>query len=175
MLTHVSQAFQDNLGLLVFSHTIHQYLPPGKGQAQHAQFLQALYNVKPELCYVNYQEAFQYLIANHPKRALTMVFTDLLDAVVSSEYRDAVRLLGRFHLPLTLAVADVPLQDLAARTPRTAEQMYDILVARDLLHGRAEMLKSLERQGVMVLDTIPERLTIDAVNRYLAIKTGARI
>ncbi len=175
MLTHVSQAFQDNLGLLVFSHTVHQYLPPGKGQAQHAKFLQALYNVKPELCYVNYQEAFQYLIANHPKRALTMVFTDLLDAVVSSEYRDAVRLLRRFHLPLTLAVADVPLQDLAARTPRNAEQMYDILVARDLLHGRAEMLKSLERQGVMVLDTIPERLTIDAVNRYLSLKTGARI
>jgi len=175
MLTHVSQAFQDNLGLLIFSHAVHRYLPPGKGQAQHAQFLQALYSVKPELCYVNYQEAFQFLIARHPKRALTMVFTDLLDAVVSSEYRDAVRLLRQFHLPLTLAVADVPLQDLAARTPQTAQEMYDILVARDLLQGRAEMLKSLERQGVMVLDTVPQRLTIDAVNRYLALKTGSRL
>ncbi len=175
MLTHVSQAFQDNLGLLIFSHTVHHYLPPGKGQAQHAQFLQALYSVKPELCYVNYQEAFQFLIARHPKRALTMVFTDLLDAVVSSEYRDAVRLLRQFHLPLTLAVADVPLQELAARTPQTAQEMYDILVARDLLQGRAEMLKSLERQGVMVLDTVPQRLTIDAVNRYLALKTGSRL
>ena len=56
-------------------HSVHG-LPPGKGQAQHAQFLQALYSVKPELCYVNYQEAFQFLIARHPKRALTMVFTD---------------------------------------------------------------------------------------------------
>jgi uncharacterized protein (DUF58 family) len=175
MLTHVSQAFQDNLGLLVFSHSVHRYLPPGKGHAQHALFLQALYSVKPELCYVNYQEAFQYLIAHHPKRALTMVFTDLLDAEVSSEYRDAVRLLRQFHLPLTLAVADVPLQKLAARTPKTVPQMYDVLVARDLLHGRAEMLKSLERQGVMVLDTVPERLTIDAVNRYLALKTGSRL
>jgi uncharacterized protein (DUF58 family) len=175
MLTHVSQAFQDNLGLLIFSHTVHRYLPPGKGQAQHAQFLQALYSVKPELCYVNYQEAFQFLIARHPKRALTMVFTDLLDAVVSSEYRDAVRLLRQFHLPLTLAVADVPLQELAAQTPQTAQQVYDILVARDLLQGRAEMLKSLERQGVMVLDTVPQRLTIDAVNRYLALKTGSRM
>src|SRR5262249_11811341 len=26
MLAHVSQAFQDNLGLLVFSHTVHRYL-----------------------------------------------------------------------------------------------------------------------------------------------------
>ena len=49
MLTHVSQTFQDNLGLLVFSHTVHLYLPPAKGRAQHAQFLQALYSVKPEL------------------------------------------------------------------------------------------------------------------------------
>jgi uncharacterized protein (DUF58 family) len=104
-----------------------------------------------------------------------MVFTDLLDSVVSAEYRDAARLLRRFHLPLTLAVADVPLQQLAARTPATPAQLVDVLVARDLLHGRAELLAGLEREGVMVLDTVPERLTIDAVNRYLALKTGVRL
>jgi uncharacterized protein (DUF58 family) len=175
MLTHVSQTFQDNLGLLVFSHTVHLYLPPAKGRAQHARFLQALYSVKPELCYVNYREAFAHLIAKHPKRALTMVFTDLLDNVVSREYLDAAALLRRFHLPLTLAVADVPLQQLAARSPEGAEELYDVLVARDLLADRAELLRSLERQGVLVLDTVPDKLTIDAVNRYLALKTGVRM
>jgi uncharacterized protein (DUF58 family) len=175
MLAHVSQTFQDNLGLLVFSHTVHRYIPPAKGRGQHAQFLQTLYSIQPELCYVNYREAFNYLIAEHPKRALTMIFTDLLDDVVSADFRDAVRLLRRFHLPLTLAVADVPLQDLAAQTPHAAAEMYDILVARDLLHDRAELLRSLERQGVMVLDTVPERLTIDAVNRYLSLKTGIQL
>jgi uncharacterized protein (DUF58 family) len=175
MLTHVSQTFQDNLGLLVFSHTVHLYLPPAKGRAQHARFLQTLYKVTPELCYVNYREAFNHLIARHPKRALTMVFTDLLDNVVSREYLEAAALLRRFHLPLTLAVADVPLQQLAAQEPSGPADLYDILVARDLLHSRAELLRSLERQGVMVLDTVPEKLTIDAVNRYLALKTGMRM
>jgi uncharacterized protein (DUF58 family) len=175
MLTHVSESFQDNLGLLVFSHTVHLWLPPARGRAQHARFLQALYSVQPELCYVNYREAFSHLIARHRKRSLTMVFTDLLDDVVSKEYLDAAALLRRFHLPLTLAVADVPLQQLAARTPADAAQMYDILVARDLLDSRSELLRALERQGVLVLDTIPERLTIDAVNRYLSLKTGVRM
>lgn len=174
MLTHVSQAFQDNLGLLVFSHAVHRYLPPAKGRARHAHFLQALYSVQPQLCHVNYREAFAYLIAEHPKRALTMIFTDLLDSVVSREFRDSLRLLRQFHLPLTLAVADVPLQNLAAQSPRTTAEMYDVLVARDLLQQRAEMLRGLERQGAMVLDTVPERLTVDAVNRYLALKTGTR-
>jgi uncharacterized protein (DUF58 family) len=175
MLSHVSQTFQDNLGLLVFSHTVHLYLPPAKGRGQHARFLQALYSVKPELCYVNYREAFSHLIAKHPKRALTMVFTDLLDNVVSREYLDAAALLRRFHLPLTLAVADVPLQQLAARQPEDVDELYDGLVARDLLDGRTELLRSLERQGVFVVDTVPDKLTIDAVNRYLALKTGVRM
>jgi uncharacterized protein (DUF58 family) len=175
MLTHVSQTFQDNLGLLVFSHTVHLYLPPAKGRAQHARFLQALYSVKPELCYVNYREAFSHLIAMHPKRALTMVFTDLLDNVVSREYLDAAALLRRFHLPLTLAVADVPLQQLAARQPKDTDELYDVLVSRDLLDERTELLRSLERQGVFVVDTVPEKLTIDAVNRYLALKTDMRM
>jgi uncharacterized protein (DUF58 family) len=175
MLTHVSQTFQDNLGLLVFSHKVHLYLPPAKGRGQHARFLQALYSVTPELCYVDYREAFNHLIGRHPKRALTMVFTDLLDSVVSRDYLDAAALLKRFHLPVTLAVADVPLQELAAQKPEGEEKLYDILVARDLLNGRAELLRGLERQGVLVLDTVPERLTIDAVNRYLALKTGMRM
>lgn len=175
MLTHVSQTFQDNLGLLVFSHTVHLYLPPAKGRAQHARFLQALYSITPELCYVNYREAFNHLIARHPKRALTMVFTDLLDNVVSQEYLEAAALLRRFHLPLTLAVADVPLQQLAGHIPTGPADLYDILVARELLHSRAELLSNLQRQGMMVLDTVPEKLTIDAVNRYLALKTGMRM
>jgi uncharacterized protein (DUF58 family) len=174
MLTHVSQTFQDNLGLLVFSHEVHLYLPPGKGRAQHARFLQALYSVQPRLCYVNYREAFAHLIGRHPKRALTLVFTDLLDTVVSRDYLQAAALLKRFHLPLTLAVADVPLQDLAARPPTDVEEMYNVLVARDLLQSRAELLRNLERQGVLVLDTVPERLTVDAVNRYLSLKTGMK-
>jgi uncharacterized protein (DUF58 family) len=172
MLAHVSETFQDNLGLLVFSHAVHLYLPPAKGRAQQARFLQALYAVQPGLSYVNYREAFGHLVARHPKRALTMVFTDLLDDVVSREYLDAAALLRRFHLPLTLAVADVPLQQLAQRAPQGVAQMYDVLVGRDLLQGRAELLRRLERQGVVVIDTVPERLTVDAVNRYLALKTG---
>jgi uncharacterized protein (DUF58 family) len=174
MLAHVSQTFQDNLGLLVFSHTVHLYLPPAKGRGQHSRFLQALYAVQPEFCHVDYRQAFSHLTARHPKRALTLVFTDLLDAVVSREFVSAAGLLRRFHLPVTLAVADVPLQNLAARKASSVSEVYDVLVARDLLAGRAELLQSLERQGVMVLDTIPERLTIDAVNRYLELKTGVR-
>jgi hypothetical protein len=37
------------------------------------------------------------------------------------------------------------------------------------------MLRGLERQGALVLDTAPERLTIDSVNRYLALKTGMKM
>jgi uncharacterized protein (DUF58 family) len=174
MLAHVSQRFQDNLGLLTFTHTVHQYLRPSKGHAQFAKFLDALYSVKPEPCYVNYREAFQYLVQRHTKRSLIMIFTDLLDATVSAEFRDAVRLLKRFHLPLTIAVADVPLQALAVQSPDTREELYATAVARDLLRQRRELLRSLEREGVLILDTVPERLTNEAVNRYLMLKKGMR-
>jgi uncharacterized protein (DUF58 family) len=175
MLAHVSGTFQDNLGLLVFSHTVRLYLPPAKGRGQHARFLQALYSIQPELCAADYREAFTQLIGRHPKRCLTMIFTDLLDEVVSRDYVGAAQLLKRFHLPLTLAVADVPLRRLAESEPATPGGLYDVLVARDLLHSRAELLRRLERQGLPVLDTIPERLTTDAVNRYLTLKTGVQL
>jgi uncharacterized protein (DUF58 family) len=172
MLTHISLKFQDNLGLLVFSHSVQQYLPPSKGRFQYAKFLEALYNVKAEPCYVNYREAFEYLVRRQTKRSLVMVFTDLLDATVSAEYQSAVKLLGQFHLPLTLAVADVPLQELSRKLPGNREELYSTTVAKDLLQQRQDMLRNLEREGLPVLDTIPDRLTIDAVNRYVQLKMG---
>jgi uncharacterized protein (DUF58 family) len=175
MLAHVSQTFQDNLGLLVFSHSVHLYLPPDKGRGQNARFLNALYSIQPELCAADYKTAFTHLVGRHPKRCLTMVFTDLLDDVVSQDYLNAVSLLKRFHLPLTLAVADVPLRNLAETEPSDVGSLYDVMVARDLLHTRVELLRRLERQGVPVLDTVPDRLTTDAVNRYLSLKTGVQL
>lgn len=172
MLTHVSQRFHDNVGLLVFSHKVHLYLPPAKGVSQHRQFLQALYSIQPELCYVDYRSAFQHLVSRHPKRALTLIFTDLLDDMASQEYTEATKLLRRYHLPLTFAIADVPLLQLAQSTPKSIEAMYDVQTARDLVHSRTDLLRSLERQGSLVVDTIPEQLTIDAVNQYLALKTA---
>ena len=175
MLTHVSQTFQDNLGLLVFSHTVHLYLPPAKGRAQHARFLQALYSVKPELCYVNYREAFQYLDRPAPQAGAD----DGVHRPARQRGVGGVPRRGRPAAALSPAADAGRGRRAAAEAGRrarreTPSEMYDVLVARDLLHGRAELLRSLERQGVMVLDTVPERLTIDAVNRYLALKTGAR-
>jgi len=45
---------------------------------------------------------------------------------------------------------------------------------RDLLRQRRELLHGLERQGVLVLDTVPERLTNEVVNPYLMLKKEMR-
>jgi uncharacterized protein (DUF58 family) len=72
-------------------------------------------------------------------------------------------------------IEPIPASQAPLYSGNSAAEMYDILVARDLLHDRAELLRSLERQGVRVLDTVPERLTIDAVSRYLSLKTGIQL
>ena len=64
------------------------------------------------------------------------------------------------------------------RLPRTnmAAQIIEIAPGLDIEPLTDVALKSTEVQaGILVVDTVPERLTIDAVNRYLALKTGAKV
>ena len=61
MLTHVSQTFQDNVGLLVFSHTVHLWLPPASGAGKANTPLPASGSTVVQagvVHYVNYREAF---------------------------------------------------------------------------------------------------------------------
>jgi hypothetical protein len=59
----------------------------------------------------------------------------------------------------------------ASRTPTaTAAQMYERTVALDLLSERRRVLDSLQKLGAVVLDSAPEDLSVQVVNRYLELK-----
>jgi uncharacterized protein (DUF58 family) len=69
-------------------------------------------------------------------------------------------------------------RDVEARTRRELKkepEVFEAAVAESLLADKASALRMLQARGVLVLDVLPEELTVAAVNRYLEIKARGRL
>lgn len=170
MLAHVALRRGDRVGLMIVSDGVDAYLPLGKGQTQFQRCLELLYGVEARLCHVDYRGALEQIATRCKRRSLIVFLTDLVDEDVSAELVTYMRLLRPTHLPLCVTLQDEPLVA-ASRAPCLAvEEMYQRMVALELLSERRRVLESLHRLGALAMDVPAAELTVALVNRYLELK-----
>jgi uncharacterized protein (DUF58 family) len=175
MLAYVAVERDDAVGLVAFADGVKAFVPPRKGHRQVGLITEALYDLQPALVEPDYAEAFALLSARARKRALVVCFTDLVDVDASSRLLGHMAALAPHHLPLLVTLRDSDLQRAARRSPEDVSETYQRALAGQVLSDRATALEVLRRRGVMVLDTLPEKLTVAAVNEYLGLKARGRL
>lgn len=171
MLAHVAIKSGDKVGLMIVSDEVDAYLPLGKGETHFKQCLELLYGVEARFCHVDYRGALEQISIRCKRRSLVVFFTDLVDEDTSAELLSYMRLLRPVHLPLCVTLQDQQVVTAARRITETADQMYERTVALDLLTERRRVLESLQKMGSLVLDSAPDDLSVNVVNRYLELKS----
>ncbi len=175
LLAYVAIVRGDRVGLLTFTDTVTGYWEPGKGRKQFLTLLEALYKVQPQQVASDYLRAGAFLSSRRSKRSLVVLFTDILD----KEQADSmVRGFGRLaprHLPVAVTMADSEVLQMARRDPKDTQQMYEKVIAQNLLDDRALALDALQRRGALTIDTPADKLTPAVVNKYLELKARGRL
>ncbi|HXG43257.1 MAG TPA: DUF58 domain-containing protein [Gemmatimonadales bacterium] len=169
-LAYSAVEHDDNIGLLVFADQIQQYVPPARGRRALRAVLDALAAVEGRLVEPNYPAAFAYLAARSRKRALTVLFTDVIDRTASEALVAQVGSLRPRHLPLAVTLRDPSLERLATRRPATEEAAFERAAAEELLQSREEALTDMRRRGVLVLDVPPAAASRAVVEQYNLLK-----
>ncbi|MBU0608336.1 MAG: DUF58 domain-containing protein [Armatimonadetes bacterium] len=175
MLAYVAVERDDAVGLIAFADDVKAFVPPRKGHRQVGLITEALYDLQPALVEPDYAEAFTTLSARARKRALVVCFTDLVDVEASSRLLGHLTALAPHHLPLLITLRDRDLQQAAQARPAEVADAYQRALAAQVLHDRETALGVLRQRGVMVLDALPEKLTVAAVNQYLGLKAQGRL
>ncbi|MGH7532673.1 MAG: DUF58 domain-containing protein [Gemmatimonadales bacterium] len=160
----------DNVGLLVFADTIQHWLPPRRGKRALQGILEALATVEGKLVEPDYPAAFAHLALRNRKRALTVLFTDVIDRTASDALLAQAGTLRPRHLPLAVTFRNPELEALALRPPERVEEAYERAAAEELLVSRAEALAVVRRRGVLVLDVLPDGAARAVVERYRQLK-----
>jgi len=173
LLAYVAAKAGDWVGLYAFAQGPIIYDPPRK--QQFSRVLDSLYALQPQTVESNYYQSFLEAAHRIRKRALVVLFTDLLDPDSSARLLRYVTLLTQRHLVLCAALSDYELYDIAARSPTQPRQLYERTVATALLADRQRALAALRQRGAIAFDATPANLSVEVLNRYLEIKARARL
>jgi uncharacterized protein (DUF58 family) len=175
LLSYVASQHDDLVGLCVFSSRLRTFLAPRKGRLQHRRIMERLYGCEAELVATDYRSAFVEVASRVTRRSLVVVFTDVLDPDAAQDLQAAVGAFASRHLPLVISLRDPALEEIAERDPRTLDEAYESIVAREVHGDRRQLAIDMARRGVHVLDASPRELSIAVVNRYLALKAEQRL
>jgi uncharacterized protein (DUF58 family) len=175
MLAYLGTERDDLVGLLVFGRDVERYLPPRKGHRQFLAILEALYAIEGRVEEPDYDRALHYLTAKLPKRALVAVFTDLQGKEPSHRLLATLSAMAPRHLPLVITQRNREVERRSRRELAKEPEVFEAAVAESLLADKAASLRMLQARGALVLDVLPEELTVASVNRYLEIKARGRL
>src|SRR5690606_31277962 len=104
----------DRVGLLVFDDMIRAWVPPARSGAALERIREALIPIRSTMAEPDYAAAVRTLTARHRKRALVVIFTDIVDARSAQALAGHLTRGGARHLPLIVALRDDSLLDVAA-------------------------------------------------------------
>jgi len=174
-LAFAAAQHDDNVGVMVFADGVKHFVAPQRGRRGLKQVLDVLAEVTPSLVEPDYPGAFRYLAARNRKRALTVVFTDVIDRFASEALVANLATLRPRHLPLAVTLRNPELDGLAAARPAAVAGAWRKAAAEELLRAREEALSHMRRAGVLVLDVPPERAAEAVVDKYLELKRRGRL
>jgi uncharacterized protein (DUF58 family) len=175
LLIHVALATGDRVGLFAFADQVTVTLPARPGRLQMRRFLDAVRPLRAGEVEADYDEALAQLSRWQRRRALVVIFTDVLDPDQGQALVRQCARLRRQHLPFVITVRDPALEDTARARPVDAPSTYARAVAGRLVADREQTLELLRRSGVETLDADARTLSPRLVNRYLELKRSSRL
>lgn len=170
MLAYVATAKGDEVGILGYSDDIRSFLPARRGRRQFLRISDALRRIEVTTTESDPRTAFEYLRARAARRALVVLFTDLIDTDASRGLVAAVTRLAGNNLVLCCVLADPRLAELARDAPATTAAAYERTVAQTVIEDRARVLAVLRQRGIHTIDVPSDRLTVAVIQRYLELK-----
>jgi uncharacterized protein (DUF58 family) len=174
-LASAAAQHDDNVGVMAFADGVQHFVPPQRGRAGLRRVLDVLTVVEPTLVEPDYPGAFRYLAVRNRKRALTVLFTDVIDRFASEALVAHIATLRPRHLPLAVTLRNPELDAVAGMRPVGVEDAFRKAAAEELLRAREEALTHMRRAGVIVLDVAPQRAAQAVVAKYLELKRRGRL
>ena len=168
-LAQVALYSGDRVGLIAYGRGIRQQLPAAKGSAHLRQLIEQLALVHEEGAEADHLQMAGRLLTNQKRRSLIVWLTDLAETAMTPEVIEAASMMMPRHLVLFVVIGQPDLGELAAKTPRSESEMYQVAAAQEMVHRRELLLARLRERGALAMEVssgavspvLGERLSAD--------------
>ncbi|HEU0063590.1 MAG TPA: DUF58 domain-containing protein, partial [Flavisolibacter sp.] len=161
---------QDRAGLIAFSKTIDAFLLADKKPTQVNQIMESLYNQKTDFLEPDFEKLFSAIRNRITQRSLVVLFTNF--ETIESLQRELpfLKRLAHYHLLLVVFFENTELKNVIETKASTTEDIYIKTIAEKYHNEKYLIAKELQKHGILVVVTTPQKLTVNTINKYLELK-----
>jgi uncharacterized protein (DUF58 family) len=176
LLSYVALKQGDAVGALTFGTPAGQgrSFAPRKGAHALNALMAEMSGVEPSPTHSDYVAAAQDLLRRQHKRSLVVVITNFRDED-SAELGHALRLLRTRHLVLLASLRERVVGELLVQPLTGGDAAIEVASAHLYEQSRRDAFNRLAGRNGTMVDAEPQRLGIEVVNRYNAMKRSGLI
>lgn len=175
VLCNVSLHRQDKFGLITFSHKTGTVLPADKKAIQLDNVLQSLYRLETEYLESDFEKLYLQVRTYIKHRSLLVLFTNFESVSGMRRQLPYLRQLSKHHLLLVVFFENSELIQMMDEPADNLEAVYTKTIAGKFVFEKRMIVKELMQHGILSILTTPQMLTINAVNKYLELKSRQAI
>lgn len=174
-LTKVAMLKEDKAGLITISETIGSIVPADRKSAQLGNIMNVLYKEKTRYLESNLEALYSSVRAVVKQRGLLVFFTNFESLSALERQLPYLQRLSKYHLLLVVFFENTELKTLSHASAKDIEGIYHKTIAEKFIYEKKLMIKALNKNGILSILTSPQNLTLNVINRYLALKAQQRI
>lgn len=175
VLCNVCLHRQDKFGILSFSHVHGTVVAAQKNPVQLSRILEALYKQETDFLESDFEKLYLQVRTYVKHRSLLVLFTQFESMGGMKRQLPYLKQLAKHHLLLVVFFENTELTALAATPVNDLEGIYNKTIAEKFVYEKRMIVKELQHQGILAVLTSPEKLTVQAVNKYLELKSKQAI
>jgi uncharacterized protein (DUF58 family) len=174
-LTTVATRLGDRCGLVAFDQEVRSVVTASNSRGQLARVVEAMFDLEPVFTESDYRGAFNETLVRFRRRAMLVIYTELVEQAVGESLLPALGLIARNHVVVIAAVQDPAVVTWAHGAASTDEHVYRKVAAIGALEERRRTVVRLQRLGATVIDAPPRALPMQLADAYLRVKATGRL
>jgi len=175
VLTNVALHKQDKAGLVTFAQKVDTFIHAEKKPAQMEAVLEALYKQQTKFLDPDYEALYAYIRSRIKQRSLLVLFTNFESLYSLERQMPYLKQIAHYHLLMVVFFENTEISSLLQKDAANTEEIYIQTIAEKFAFDKRQMVKELNQQGILAVLTAPEKLTVNAMNKYLEIKAKQMI
>lgn len=170
VLSNIVLLKQDKSGLLTFGKKIDQFIQPDKKPAQISLILETLYAQQTNFSDSDFEALYVYMRYHLNQRSLLILFTNFESLYSMERQLPYLKQLSSHHPLLVIFFENTELTALQQSKAHNVEEVYYKTIANKFAFEKRQIVKELQKHGIMSLLTAPQKLTANTINKYLELK-----
>ena len=174
-LSKVAMLKEDKAGLITISENIGAVVPADRKASQLGSIMNVLYKEKTRYLESNLEALYSAVRSVVKQRGLLVFFTNFESLSALQRQLPYLKRIAKYHLLVVVFFENTELKELSTAPAKDVEGIYHKTIAEKFIYEKKLMVKELNKHGILAILTPPQKLTVNVINQYLALKAQQRI